>query len=73
MDDANSSLERNSMRLEIIAVLLISNSYASQPNPELNKSFHKLPLIKYTRLELEMIEKETKKLEEAKQRQEKKS
>lgn len=53
------------MHSELIALLIIINCIGSLPNADLNKSYHKLPIIKYTRLELEMIEKEAKKLEEA--------
>lgn len=56
-----------------IPIVLASLSKASQPNPELNKSMKKLPFIKYTRLELEMIEKEAEKIEQQKKEQTKKN
>lgn len=56
-------LKRNNFLFILIVWANLFN--ASQSNADLNKSYHKLPIIKYTRLELEMIEKEAKKLEEA--------
>lgn len=57
--------------MKLIFFLISTSLLASQPNPDLNRSFKTLPLIKYSREELLKIQEDAKKaLENSKKLQE---
>lgn len=55
-----------SMSIAVLCMNCMISIYASQSNADLNKSYHKLPITKYTRMELEKIDENMKKAQEIK-------